>query len=187
MFDIDVKELRSSMELEKIDCSVYTDDDLKALIEHYIKVFKSLLTFDYESYDYVFYGMAEAPVMSISLDHHPVQELKSFTRYKEDFTDHIDFLDKEAGVIYLDTLVKGRFQAEYTSGWFSETIEYYLTPVLFDMIVYSVKVSGSGPVTSLKEGEVSVSYNTSDTGLASVRERIDALNKKFGVRAGMIG
>ena len=97
-------------------------------------------------------------------------------------------LDKESGIIYMNTPVVGDLEVEYTTGFTDEEYESIILPLLYDFICYNIyAVNHDGnEISSVKEGEVSVNYDTSNTWYNKVYGRINRLKESYNCRCTML-
>lgn len=182
---INIDELRLILKVDGVDTDTYTDDELKQLITYYTKLFNNLISFNYTTIEYDEYIPLTEYTPAILTIHYPIQELSTLTIDDKDYINQIKHINHESGVIHFKESIQGDLRLVYTSGWSEESIDAIITPIIFDLTIYGLKYGAEGIITSLSEGDVSVSYDTGSS-LTDLRERIADLNKRFGVKARMI-
>lgn len=182
---INIDELRLILKVDGVDDTIYTDEELTQLIKYYTRLFNNLISFNYESREYMEYYPLYEYTDSILINHYPIQELSTLTLEDKDYMGKIKYCNDDSGILYFQEPIQGDLHIKYISGWSEEDIESIITPIIFDLIIYGLKYGAEGIITSLSEGDVSVSYETG-TSLTNIKERISELNKRFGVKARMI-
>ena len=88
----------------------------------------------------------------------------------------------DLGIIYLDQIYKGSVIVEYISGQKDEFIDNIITPLVKDMVAYAVtynKFNMGGPVSSIKEGDVSVNYDTNNGYGSRITNQITDMKSKY--------
>lgn len=113
-----------------------------------------------------------------NLKHYPVTEIKSIY-LDQTFIYPSDYiLNKESGIIkFLKPLppVCECLYVEYTSCESDEWITTYISPLLGDLLVYNLMDDSLKNATSVKEGDVSVNYDSGNSLLALINKRLDRI------------
>lgn len=112
----------------------------------------------------------------IFLQFYPVQSLTSFKIDNVDITDYK--LKKDNGYIKLSTDKKGDLVIVYQYGL---DITAPIKHLIVDMIVLALKYGLDGKTTSVREGDIQVSYGTYSFS-EYVQNRIDNLRNKYAGR-----
>jgi hypothetical protein len=119
------------------------------------------------------------------VDSYPVSSITSLTigPYTLNETEHYT-LDESLGIIYFNRLWNGMLVVEYVSCISDDVITQKVNPLLSDMIGYTLLngFSPVGSVTSMKEGDVSVNYDTSTSLGNLIQSRINDLKNIYSVR-----
>ena len=123
----------------------------------------------------------------IVVDMFPVQAIHKLTinnkRLCEDRDYHINCQD---GIIYLKQPMAGFLKLEYLAGLNVEEYQKHITPVLLLMLQDQLDTGWDKNASSITEGNVSVSYDTS-LGLQSrIEKSITDLNNRFSAYMRMI-
>lgn len=182
---INIDELRLILKVDGVEADNYSDEELNQLVTYYTRLFNNLISFNYIAREYNEYIPLFEYTSSVLINHYPIQEISTLTIENKDYINKLKHVNAESGLIYFTEPVLGDLQITYMSGWSEEDIEAIIQPVIFDLIVYGVKYGAEGIITSLREGDVSVSYDVNSS-LTNIRSRISDLNKRFGVKARMI-
>ena len=185
MIMIDLDELRLLLRLNEIDDSKYTDKDLEHLIDYYTKVFNSLICFNYHIKRYDDFYPADGSFDSLLLNHYPVTKLITLKIDNKDCANFIREFNKKSGIIYFNKHFIGDVKVTYRSGWSQEDIDTYIIPLIIDLIIYSIKYGGDGVVSSVTEGDVSVSFDMNSSSI-DINQRIKDLNRRFCPKARML-
>lgn len=146
----------------------YTTKEVENYITEAILLIDSPLTTDttFEEYHRCYSG--ETYVTA----HYPLKSIETITFNDEEITpDRVD----EDGIIYFDKCRRGKFLVRYIVGITEEDTKKYLIP----LVVALIENKEGKNISSITEGDVSVSYNnatgvsalTVDSLLASLKEK----------------
>ena len=123
----------------------------------------------------------------IIVDMFPVQAIHKLTINNkmlcEDRHYQINYAD---GIIYLKQPNHGFLKLEYLAGLTVEEYQKYITPVLLLMLQDQIDTDWSKHASSITEGNVSVSYDTSLGLQSKIEKSIDDLNSRFSAYLRMI-
>lgn len=182
---ITISDLRLLLRLNGISTDTYTDTEMEALLEYYTNELNSLLCFQYETCEHTEYQKLTEDKVTL-LDYYPVQYISKVLLDDKEYSGLVKRVDKHNGIIYFCESVTGEITINYTTGWTEDNIKKFITPVLVDLMVSGLKYGNEGRISSLHEGDVSVTYDTSVNSLLDVNNRITDLNKRFSVRARLL-
>ena len=94
-------------------------------------------------------------------------------------------LNKTIGVIYLNKLCKGLLSVNYITKISDADFNKIVKPLLVDMVIYDLLNRGKrineGVMSSIKEMDVTVSYDTSSSLGNRIYMRIDDLKSRYSV------
>lgn len=113
-----------------------------------------------------------------NLKHYPIVEIESVFIDNLPFTPFDYILNSEAGIIkFLKPLPEhcDSLTVEYTSCESDDWIKTNITPLLMDMLVYNLSADALKNATSVKEGDVSVNYDSNNSLLALINKRLEKL------------
>lgn len=162
---IDIPKMRTLLKFEGINLDNYTDDELKILAESKVNELSGLLGLDINPVHRL-QTVTQFKGEIVRLDFYPVYDFDSIRVNGEcicrkDY--HVDF---RLGLIYLHKFISGDVEIKYISGLSDDFITNTINPLIKDMITYTVTYNQwgmGGPVSSIKEGDVSVNYDTSNS------------------------
>ena len=101
------------------------------------------------------------------------------------------YVNNELGIIYFHHRIKGHVVVYYTTGLSERDFSFIIAPLIKDMVEYTLNynkeftfskgLSGDGRIASLKEGDVTVSFNyDSDLTLGGrINNRIEDLKNRY--------
>ena len=180
---IDVTSLRQQLSLEGIPHEDYTDDNLRLLLTNIINELA---------------GYTNAPINPIThkriirdfksdmleLDYYPVVEISSLQVGSKTLSDDDYVLDESLGILYFHSLQSGLLSCQYVCRLSDTVIDNIINPLVFDMIKYrlTTNFSNTGVMTSVKEGDVQVNYDTSTSLGNLIQSRINNLKSTYSIR-----
>lgn len=124
---------------------------------------------------------------TILLDYFPVLSVNSFTIADTELDADDYVLDSECGVIYLKNIYsEGFMDITYTVGFTDEQYQALIEPLLTLMVEYACDTGWDKDASSIKEGEITVSYDTSLGKGALIQQGLDNLRAMFNVQSRMI-
>lgn len=174
------EELRRYLEFNNIDCTDYTDEDLEYLIEQKLGEIQSLTGVPIYPTEHTYISRRFCDDYVI-LPHYPLLSIESMQFNGATVEDEEYYTNDETGIIYFHKPHKGLLQIEYTVQLKESTINSLINPLLQDMVVYELGKDSSTDATSIKEGDVSISYDPSLSLGASIQKQLDNL-RNYTVR-----
>ena len=179
---IDVNSLKQQLNLERITYD-YSDEDLELLLTNIVKEI---------------IGYTNAPINAVThkriirdfksnmleLDYYPVTSISSLQIGSTTLSGTDYVLDEALGILYFDTELSGLLLCEYTCKCSDDTIENIINPLVFDIVKYRLtsNFSTTGVMSSVKEGDVSVNYDTSTSLGNLIYGRMNNLKATYSVR-----
>lgn len=180
---IDVESLKAQLDLEGISHDSYTDSNLTLLLTNIIKEI---------------IGYTNAPINPVNhkriikdfrsdrleLDYYPVATIQSLQVGSKTLASTDYVLDESLGILYFDTELSGLLLCEYTCKCSDDTIENIINPLVFDIVKYRLtsNFSTAGVMSAVKEGDVSVNYDTSTSLGNLIYGRMNNLKATYSVR-----
>jgi len=176
--DIDIEFVKSFLTSKGISVESYSDEDLLNLIELQLMTIQSEtglnlspvpytdieLNFNFDSLDY-------------NIKHYPVEEVSKVEVDNIEIcpTDYI--LDNENGRLrFLKKLDEGEaLIVKYTSKESDSFINSKVLPLAYDMLFYTLDTSPSKNASSIKENNVSINFDTSNSFVAIINQRLNDL------------
>jgi len=184
---IDVTSLKEQLTSEGISYGDKSDEDLQLLLDNMVKELMSY---------------TNAPINPINrkniirdfssdmleLDYYPVKCISSFKIGSKDLTSDDYVLDEDLGILYLNTIMSGLLVIEYVNQVSENVIDNLINPLLFDMFKYRLTnpSSDNGAMSSVKEGDVQVNYDTSTSLGSLIYSRINNLKASYSIRIRML-
>ena len=167
--------------LEEISESTYEDIIQKKILELESIIGVDLNPRNRKQYTHKFKGEI------YQLNFYPVQKISSIKINNTPLEDY--FLNEESGIIYLDHTIYGKVLVNYTTCISQDEFEHYFKGLLTDMVIYQILSDESdvdGVVSSLREGDVSVGYDVSNSLGNRIWTRISELKDKYSTRIQVI-
>ena len=120
------------------------------------------------------------------VDKYPIHEILSLKINNQELTDNDYILDSNSSIIYFNKHYNGLLLLEYTVCLSDEDIEMYITPLVKDMVDYELDTGWTKNASSIHEGDVSISIDTSIGKGALIQKNLDTLKSMFNSYARMI-
>lgn len=181
-----VTEFKTLLELEQIPYT-YTDEELQLLLNNKLS---ELTTYT---------GVNITPTTRkeirrdytgdmYEVDYYPICNISNFKIGSRTLTSDDYVLDENLGVVYLEYNMSGMLLIEYTSGFTPEMFASQIKPLLFDMAKYQISTGTSelGVLSSVKEGDVQVNYDTGSSLGGLIQSRVQALRSSYQCRVRVI-
>lgn len=123
--------------------------------------------------------------LDYNVHHYPIHEIHQVKVDNKKICPHDYIMDKENGRLhFLKKLPKGEsLIIEYTSCESDSFIFSKVLPLAYDMLLYSLDQSPTKNASSIKEGDLSISY---DTGTSLNAVLINRLNDLKNIRRGVV-
>jgi len=177
MFDIN--EFRTLLKFEGISLDDYTDEELSILINSKINELKGLTEIDIRpthrrQVNRNFNGD------SLRLDFYPVYDLAEITLNHCPI--HGFHVDSDLGIVYFKGNVRGDIEVKYLSGISDDVLNSSIIPLVREMVIYSLTYNKAGvgdAVSSIKEGDVSINYDTNNGRGSRINSRIADLKSRY--------
>ena len=184
---IDIETLKTNLLLEKIEYD-YSDEELELLLNN--------ITAELKGY------LGNIPVEPVThkeiinnfkgslyeVDYYPVSEVTSFNVGSVELTSDDYVLDEERGILYLHSHMSGLLVIEYVACLSDDVITNKVNPLIFDMLKYRLtsNFTVEGAISSIKEMDTTVSYDTSTSLGNLIQSRINDLKSCYSIRIKVI-
>ena len=178
---VDIAKLKTLLKFEGIDLSDYTDDELKVIVDSKISELEGLIGLDVNPVHRK-HIQKEFQGDVLELPFYPVYDLHSIKIDGECVTPKIYTFNERLGLIYFTKQMHGFVEVKYISGLSDETITNLINPLIKEMVAYAFTYNQwgmGGPVSSIKEGDVSVNYDTSNSKGNIIMNRIEDIKKRY--------
>lgn len=191
--NIDINKIKTLLKFEGINVDV-TDEELQILVESKLKELEGIINADIYPQDRTdIQGSFKGKVYE--LINYPVLNIhRVFINDKCVHKEHFN-VNYDVGIIYFDkTYYDVNIRIQYTTGIPDYDFEFLIIPLIKDMVGYTItsglvnsKLGGlNGFVTSLHEGDVSMSFGNGNGGSnnnygynAGVNSKIDELKNRY--------
>lgn len=183
---IDVETLKQNLRLENIE-NDYSDEDLELLLNNLVLE----LT-----------GYVDIPITPVNhkeiqrnfngtlyeTDHYPVSEISDLKIGSTTLTSDDYVLDDSKGILYFNSQLRGLLVIEYVACLPDDVINSKVNPLLFDMLKYRLTsdFSNDGAVSSIKEMDTTINYDTSSSLGNLIQSRINNLRACYSIRIKVI-
>lgn len=168
---ITVDELKNLLNIKKVKYDL-TDAELTTLLDFKIKEISGLCGFDIEAVSHTHREYLRGK--SVLLNHYPVESVISVNIDRTSIPQTYYTVDFENGIINLDEKMYGIIIVNYLSKLPNTIILNVVNPLLVDMIQYELENAHNdlSDISSISEGGISVSYNTSSNLSSRIQQRI---------------
>lgn len=180
---LDIETLKEQLNLENISYDGFEDSQLELLLTNIVKEI---------------IGYTNAPINAVThkriirdfksdmleLDYYPVSEISSLQIGSKTLSDDDFILDDTLGILYFHSVLSGLLSCQYTCQLSDDVIDNIINPLVFDMIKYrlTTNFSDTGAISSVKEGDVQVNYDTSTSLGNLIQSRINNLKSTYSIR-----
>jgi len=173
------------LELRGIDTTEITEETLNNMIkaaelEITARTGLTLHESEYTQIDYYKYGQ------SFLFDYFPVISVQSIDINQEPVDWSKSEIDKPSGIIYLASNKAGILKTTYTAGLTDEEYETLVAPIILNLLDYSLDTGWDKNASSIKEGNVSVSIDSSLGKGALINSQIENLRNRFNITCRLI-
>lgn len=179
MFDIN--EFRTLLKFEGISLDDFTDDELNVVINSKIRELQGLIGFDIipvhrKQSNHKFRDN------TLRLDFYPVYDLVEITLNNRPIHCHDFNVNYDLGIIYFNKIITGDVEIKYLSGLQDDVLNNSIIPLVREMVIYSLTYNQAGvgdAVSSIKEGDVSINYDTNNGRGNKITSRINDLKNRY--------
>lgn len=176
-----VSDIRKYLSLNNVDDKDWSDDDLELLLNNKFEELQGLLGFDivetsHKQYNRNYRGD------TLILDYLNVLEIYEIQIDGGILGEDEYVLDENLGIIYFNKPQHGFIIIKYTCGLKDQEYNTLIKPLLLDMITYSVDNNPNKDATSIKEGDISITYDSTLVLGARINNRIKELRNQFSTK-----
>lgn len=179
---MNVEELRILLKFEGIDLSNYSDDELNILIASKTRELAGLIGLDIEP-SHRIQTVSDFKGKRLRLDFYPVLDLVQLKYNGCPLKSCKYTLNEKLGIITFKDYLHGPVTVKYLSGFSEDLINGFINPLIADMVADTLSKDKSlglvDGVSSIKEGDVSVSYDTSNSRTNRINSRIEDIKNRF--------
>lgn len=116
----------------------------------------------------------------------PVHEIISLSIGEEELKEEEYTLDSFNGLIYFNNAQTGFLKLNLIAGLTSEQYDSLISPLILDMMEYQLDSGWDKNASSISEGDISVSFDTSVGKGALIQSALDDLKNQFSAVGRMI-
>lgn len=178
---LDINELRTLLKFEGIDLSNYSDDELSILVSSKSRELTGLLGLDITP-AHRRQHISKFRGDRIRLDFYPVIRVASI-HYSQGPLKPCDYhVDYDLGIITFNNKLNGNIDIKYLSGLSDDVQNTLIEPLLRDMVAYTFTYNQYGfgdGISSIREGDVSINYDTSNSRGNRIVTRINDIKNKY--------
>ena len=183
---IDITTLKQQLSIEGITTEL-SDEDLQLLLNNLIKELM---------------GYSNIPINPVTrktiirefssdileLDYYPVTSITSLKIANTNLSTDDYVLDEALGILYFNLPLTGMLVVEYVNQISEDVIDTAINPLLFDMVKYRLTndFESTGVMSSVKEGDVQVNYDTSTSLGSLINNRINNLKSIYSIKIRML-
>lgn len=112
---------------------------------------------------------------TLDLDYYPIKDIRSIDIGSKTLESDDYILDDDNGILYLNSIMSGTLVVDYIVQ-IPETMFYSVNNLLFDLIKLNLKNNFEDTAfSSVKEGDVSINYDTNNSLPSLIQQRIAEL------------
>ena len=186
---ISTEKIRTLLKFDGVTVD-FTDEELQVLIDAKIDELEGLIGADIRPHDRQ-KTMGRFKGKVLELNFYPVVQVVDVIVNGCPLHERSYYVNNELGIIYFHHRIKGHVVVYYTTGLSERDFSFIIAPLIKDMVEYTLNynngftftkgLSGDGRIASLKEGDVTVSFNyDSDLTLGGrINNRIEDLKNKY--------
>lgn len=185
-FDFNITKLKSYLKINNFQ-SDYSDEELNDMCNLKLNELENMI------------GLYINPVIKeeyiptfcsniVYLDFYPVLEIKQVMGDGNLFNAEDYILQKLEGLIFLKHNFIGELKIIYTVGFTQEQFNSKVQSLLYDIILYTLRNAENqyGEISSITEGNVSISYNSNTSLYTQINNKINNLKNMYHCRCGML-
>lgn len=180
-----VDEVRDRLRLDDIDDSSLSDEDLNLLIIGKIDELQGLLGFDIVETSHKQYIRNYHDNLLI-LDYLNVLEVYQVLVNNKELCESEYTLDENLGILYFNNTQNGFLIIKYLCGLNETQLNTLIKPLLLDMITYKLDDNPERNATSIKEGDISIGYDTTQLLGQRINTRIQELRNSYTTKVRLI-
>lgn len=183
---ITVDELKTELDNQGVDYSDY-EEQLEQLLNSTINKLQGLtgLSINPQERDVLIF---EYTGRMLQFDFYPVQCVNQLCIDEKIIEEEKYVLDCSLGVLYFKDIMDGTLKCKYTTYVPEDIIDSLVNPLLVDMLSHDINkgFNWEGEYSTVKEGDVSISYDTSTGLYSSINDRINNLKFMYSGRAKLL-
>ncbi len=120
------------------------------------------------------------------VDNFPIEEIHHFKIGSQNIRTNDYNIDYDTGIIYLNSIYTGFLRLEYTACISTNDYSMYILPLIYDMMEYHLDNGWNKNASSIKEGEITINYDTSLGNGAKIQNTLTDLEERYSSFCRMI-
>ena len=181
-YTVDVERIKQYIKLNGRETSL-TDTELGLLTTFKINDLERRLGVHIQAHNNVEFINRFEYMDTLILEEYPVLSINHLIIDGAELKTDEYTISYENGIIYLNNPYHGNVKVEYTSGFTQDLYNVFIESLIGDLISYDPSVD---TVSSMSEGDTSISYDTSSLLGSRINSKIDDLRNTFCVKARLI-
>ena len=176
---IPVEDIQDYLKARNVDGSKYNDSDLKKLVDIYKDYILNLVGISLDEQEESVFDFKKDlfRVPNYLLPYYPVTLIESIQVDNEDILENQYYLDKNNGIIkWRDPNLSGELlEIKYKYQLNNEFLLNLIRNIILDMIVSSADKDSTTNLKTIKEGDISITYDTTDSTNARINTNLNNL------------
>ena len=179
---IDVTELKQKLRIYNVTADL-SDEDLELLLNNTILELAGRIGVPIETEQHK-EMVRDFKNDMFELTWYPVQQISSIAVGSKTLGPEDYVLDESLGILYFNTTLKGFLVVEYCSCLPDNVIDTKINSLVLDIIRYRLTngFSSEGSISSIKEMDTQINYDTSSSLGSLIESRINNLRSSYSVR-----
>lgn len=185
-FDFNIIELKNYLKMNNITLDL-TDEELINLCEVKLNQLEGLIGININpKVNTIYINNFSSDV--IFLDYYPVISIQKLTIDDKELDSNDYNIVLKEGIIYFNHIFKGKIELEYLAGFTQQEFNSNIQSLLYDIILYTFQKADNqfGEISSITEGNVSISYNSNTSLYTQINNKINSLKNKYHCRCVML-
>lgn len=185
-FDFNIIELKNYLKMNNITLDL-TDEELINLCEVKLNQLEGLIGININpKVNTIYINNFSSDV--IFLDYYPVLSIQKLIINDKNLNLDDYMLIPKEGIIYFNHIFNGKIELEYLVGFTQQEFNSTIKALLYDIILYTFQKADNqfGEISSITEGNVSISYNSNTSLYTQINNKINSLKNRYHCRCVML-
>lgn len=161
---------------------VYSTEELQTIIDNYTIELAGLCGLEIEPTSHTDVTSKQSPYKVLELNYYPVSEIESITVDDRTVSSDDYVLKKDSGVIMFKSIIIPSdvfVTVEYKSCADSYVLDKLFKPLLRTYIQYQLAHVSNEPLSSVKEGNVQLNYDSNNSSYSVLKSRIEYIRNYY--------
>lgn len=121
------------------------------------------------------------------VDMFPIDEIHSLKIEDSILIEDKDYnIDYDDGILYFNRTYNGFLRLEYSAGLTTQEYSTHIVPLIINMLEYNLDNNWDKNASSIKEGDITISYDTSIGKGALIQKTLNDLNNRYSTYIRML-